>query len=131
MCICLAAASTAMINSCALLCFPTQISAVHCYTNHSVFAEAQLQKEVLQEKARATGLEVQVRALCLELAHARENAGILLALQKFVRANASICHVVWQESCAALYAYDRPPLHVLTKSSAACATLVAGIWHDS
>lgn len=76
MCICLAAASTAMINSCALLCFPTQISAVHCYTNHSVSAEAQLQKEVLQEKARATGLEVQIRALCLELAHARENAGI-------------------------------------------------------
>ncbi|KAL0045188.1 hypothetical protein WJX82_000173 [Trebouxia sp. C0006] len=39
--------------------------------------EAQLQKEVLQEKARATGLEVQIRALCLELAHARENAGLL------------------------------------------------------
>lgn len=69
-------------------------------------AEAQLQKEMLQEKARATGLEVQIRALCLELAHARENAGIMLALQKVVHANASICPVVWQENCASLYACD-------------------------
>ena len=68
-----------MINPCVLLCFPTQILLSNCYTTHFVFAEAQLQKEVLQEKARATGLEVQIRALCLELAHARENAGILLA----------------------------------------------------
>lgn len=38
-------------------------------------AEAQLQKEVLQEKAHATSLEVQVRALCLELTRSRGNAG--------------------------------------------------------
>lgn len=69
-----------------------------------MFAEAQLQKEVLQEKARATGLEVQVRALCLELAHARENAGMLLALRKLIHANVSICPVIKQKFCAMLYA---------------------------
>ncbi len=65
----------------------TQILLPNCYTKYHLFAEAQLQKEVLQEKARATGLEVQIRALCLELAHARENAGILLALHKVVHPN--------------------------------------------
>ena len=81
--------------------FPPPAHIVLChYTNHAVFAEAQLQKEVLQEKARATGLEVQIRALCLELAHARENAGILLASQKLVHAH------VWQQNCAALYVCD-------------------------
>ncbi len=44
-----------------------------------LLAEAQLHMEVLQEKARVTGLEVQVRALCFELARARENAGIFHA----------------------------------------------------
>ena len=43
-------------------------------------AEAQLQSEVLREKARASGLEVQIRALSLELTHAREHAGMLLWL---------------------------------------------------
>lgn len=36
-----------------------------------------LQTEVLQGKARAAGLEVQVKALCLELASARQYAGAL------------------------------------------------------
>lgn len=39
--------------------------------------EGQLQRQVLQEKVRVTDLEVQVRALCLELAHARHNAELV------------------------------------------------------
>lgn len=38
-------------------------------------AEAELQRNLLQEKARATSLEVQVRALCLELNNSKEQAG--------------------------------------------------------
>ncbi|DBA75487.1 hypothetical protein WJX77_004920 [Trebouxia sp. C0004] len=57
---------------------PSIADADGCNPDHQcVPDEAQLQKEVLQEKARATGLEVQIRALCLELVHARENAGLL------------------------------------------------------
>lgn len=40
-------------------------------------AGADLQKQVLQEKSKAVTLEVQVRALFMELAHAREAAGML------------------------------------------------------
>ena len=40
-------------------------------------AGADLQKQVLQEKSRAVTLEVQVRALYLELARARQAAGML------------------------------------------------------
>ena len=52
-----------------------------CYTKVlGCCAEAELQREVLQEKARATSLEVHVRALCLELIRTRENAGNALQL---------------------------------------------------
>lgn len=56
-------------------------------------AEAHLQSEVLREKARASGLEVQIRALSLELTHAREHAGVLLWLRPVCTCN-SDCQVV-------------------------------------
>lgn len=37
----------------------------------------ELQQQMLEEKARATSLDVQVKALCFELAHVREAAGKL------------------------------------------------------
>lgn len=56
-------------------------------------AEAHLQSEVLREKARSSGLEVQIRALSLELTHAREHAGVLLWLRPVCTCN-SDCQVV-------------------------------------
>ncbi|KAL3134164.1 hypothetical protein ABBQ32_008579 [Trebouxia sp. C0010 RCD-2024] len=47
------------------------------HTDESTPSETELQQSVLQEKARATKLEVQVRALSLELTKSREHAGAL------------------------------------------------------
>ena len=38
----------------------------------------ELQRQMLREKAKATSLDVQVKALCLELARARNAAGVCL-----------------------------------------------------
>ncbi|KAL3143704.1 hypothetical protein ABBQ38_002498 [Trebouxia sp. C0009 RCD-2024] len=47
------------------------------HRDESTPSETELQRNVLKEKARATNLEVQVRALSLELTKSRERAGAL------------------------------------------------------
>ena len=44
-------------------------------TKQLTYTGKELQSNLLEEKARASGLDVQVKALCLELAQVREAAG--------------------------------------------------------
>ena len=61
----------------AQLCRQMSASLADCNIADRIYdaADGVLQTQVLQEKARAAGLEVQVRAVCLELASARQLSG--------------------------------------------------------